>query len=136
MSVHERVPDDPQQYPPDGVAGMIADALPEAFGVEIRPDRERVIVVPRGELDLGTVGQLAEAIDGVVASGFREVVLDLRHLGCIDSSGLHLVVAQARRPDATVRVIDGTAPIARVFDISGVRDLLPFLTPSEVRSLP
>jgi anti-sigma B factor antagonist len=115
---------------------MAAEVLPDPFGVEIRPDRRRVIVVPSGELDLGTVGQLAEAIDGVVDSGFQDVVLDLRRLGFIDSSGLHLVVAQARRPDATVRVIDGTAPIARVFDISGLRDALPFLTPSEIRTLP
>jgi anti-sigma B factor antagonist len=136
MSLHERVSEDPQQYRPDGVASMTSAALPDPFGVEIRPDRERVIVAPRGELDLETVGQLAEAIDGVVDSGFRDVVLDLRRLGFIDSTGLHLVVAQARRSDATIRVIDGTDPIARVFDLSGIRDAIPFLTPSEVRALP
>src|SRR4051812_7918956 len=85
---------------------------PEAFGVEVVPDRERVIVVPRGELDLLTVDHLAREIDGVVAAGLEEVVLDLRQLSFMDSTGIPLLLEQTRRTDATVRLIDGAEPIA------------------------
>jgi|tagenome__1003787_1003787.scaffolds.fasta_scaffold20741198_2 anti-sigma B factor antagonist len=105
---------------------------PERFDVEIRPARERVIVVPHGELDMAVTDQVEDAVDGLVGSGFTEIVLDLRRLSFMDSSGLRLVVRQARRPDATVRIIDGAPAVARLFDLTGVRSELPFLAPHEV----
>jgi hypothetical protein len=37
------------------------EAIPEPFAVETRPDRERVLVIPRGELELLTVDAVARA---------------------------------------------------------------------------
>ena len=106
---------------------------PSRFEVEIRPDRSGVIVVPHGELDLATVGTLEAEIDELVATGFTTIVLDLRALSFIDSTGLRLIIKQSRRPDGSVRLIDGSEPVARIFDLTGVRATLPFLEPYEVR---
>ena len=101
---------------------------PEPFSVEVLPDRHRVRVVPHGEVDIATVGQLAANIDELVDRGFDAVVLDLRATVFMDSSGLHLLLAQTARPDARVSLIDGAPAVRRVIDLAGVRHLLHFET--------
>jgi anti-sigma B factor antagonist len=108
-------------------------AVPEPFTIEVRPDRQRVFVTPRGELDLATVGRLSAEIDAVAAAGFGEVVLDLRRLAFMDSTGVRLVLRHTARTDTTVQLIDGAPPIARVFDLAGLRDRLPFISPDAAR---
>jgi anti-sigma B factor antagonist len=104
----------------------------EPFDLEVRHARGRVAVVPRGELDMTTVSRLAETIDGLVAGDAPEIFLDLRHLTFMDSTGLKLVIRVSRRHDAVVRVIDGTGPVARVFDVAGVRHAIPFASPHDL----
>jgi anti-anti-sigma factor len=101
------------------------------FVVETLPDRERVIVAPRGELDIATVQYVSDEMDALVAVGFADLVLDLRGVTFMDVAGLHLAIAQAGRPDATVQLIDGPPAVSRVVDLAGVRDELPFLSPFE-----
>ncbi len=102
------------------------------FIVETLPDRERVIVAPRGELDVATVARVNDELDALVAVGFEELVLDLRGVAFMDVAGLRLAITQARRPDATVQLIDGPPAVARMFDLAEVREELPFLSPFEV----
>src|SRR4051794_2427538 len=94
------------------------DQAAEPFVVDTLPDRERVIVAPRGELDIATAGRVAAAIDALARTGFVEVVLDLRGLAFMDVAGLRLVLAQARRADVTVELIDGSPAVARLFDLA------------------
>jgi anti-sigma B factor antagonist len=103
-----------------------AAALPEPFRVEVRPDRRRVFVEPHGELDLDTVDQLRAAVDDLALRGFDAIVIDLRTTSFLDSSGLHLLVDQARRTDAQITLIDGPEVVSRLFDLAGVREILPF----------
>jgi anti-anti-sigma factor len=103
-------------------------ALPEAFSVELRPDRRRVMVVPRGELDFAAVPEVATAVDELIARGFDALVVDLRATSFIDSSGVHFLLHCAERTDARITVIDGPPAVSRLFDLTGTRDLLPFET--------
>ena len=105
-----------------------------AFVVETLPDRERVVVAPRGELDIATVTRVSDEIDALVAVGFGDLVLDLRGVSFMDVAGLRLAITQARRPDATVPLIDGPPAVARIFDLAGVRQELPFLYLSTSRA--
>jgi anti-anti-sigma factor len=108
-------------------------ALP-AFAIEIRPSRERVIVAPRGELDCATVARLQTAVDDLVATGWDTIVLDLRGLCFMDSTGLCLITRQTGRTDAAVQLIDGTAAVSRLFDLTGLRPRLPFISPHGPRN--
>jgi anti-anti-sigma factor len=108
------------------------DQAAEPFVVDTLPDRERVVVAPRGELDIATVGDVAAEIDALERVGFVELVLDLRAVAFMDVSGLRLVVGQARRADVSVELIDGPPAVARLFDLARVRDGLPFLSPQEI----
>jgi anti-sigma B factor antagonist len=102
------------------------EALPEPFRVETRPDRRRVIVIPRGELDLATVDAVSSEIDELVVRGFEQIVLDLRQLSFMDSTGLRLVLRHAGRADVCVTVIDGPDAVSRLFDLTGARPAIRF----------
>ena len=75
---------------------------PEAFSVRTERHGDAAVVVPTGELDLAT----APALEAALQSGFdgvaARVVLDLRELEFIDSSGLRTLLT-ARRITARSR---------------------------------
>lgn len=107
-------------------------ALPSAlepFCVEVHPDREVARVVPVGELDLATVGQVDEQLHKLFTSGLRRLVLDLRRLTFLDSTGLHLAIswdARARRHGVDFMLIAASGDAQRAFDVAGLTDRLPF----------
>jgi anti-anti-sigma factor len=107
--------------PPSELTGQSA-----VFRIEIEPDRDRVRVAPCGELDIATAPEVAAELDGLVERGFRAIVIDLRRTTFIDSTGVHLLIRQGARPDASITVVDGPQTVRRVFDLSGARDLLAF----------
>ena len=84
-----------------------------------------------GELDLSGAGPLEEEIDRVVeADGIRKVVLDLRELEFMDSSGLRMVALAARRlsaDDRSLVLVRGRDAVQRVFAITRMEDHLTFV---------
>ena len=95
------------------------------FEVRSRPDRDRVIVAVSGELDIASVGALKGALNELRDSGWNSVVLDLRDLTFIDSSGLTLLLnAQraARREHAAFAIVDGSPAVARLLEIAGLEN--------------
>jgi anti-anti-sigma factor len=96
---------------------------PKPFSIDVRPARERVVIVPRGEIDVATVGQLAAAIDELAGRGFEAIALDLVETSFMDSNGVHMLLEQTARADAKVTVIDASNPVLRVLDLTGVRHL-------------
>jgi anti-sigma B factor antagonist len=105
------------------------------FTVEVEPQREVVRVCPCGEVDLATVGDVREQVDELLSAGFTRVLLDLREATFLDSTGLRLIIELARSSQADgwqFVLIDGSAPVRRVFDVTGLRSHLPFVDASEV----
>jgi anti-anti-sigma factor len=64
----------------------------EPFRVDVEPDRESVRVAPVGELDIATVDKLQTEVSRLLETGFAKVVLDLRGVRFLDSTGLRLVL--------------------------------------------
>jgi anti-anti-sigma factor len=84
-------------------------------------------VVARGELDVATADQLAQALDPIIAGGSQLVVLDLTDVSFLDSSGLRTIVrAATSMEDRDGRlVIDGASPaVARVLEVTGLLERL------------
>lgn len=101
---------------------------PGQFRVDVRHDGAAVVVAPHGEIDLGTVDEVRKAIERS-HDGSSNLVIDLRGVGFLDTSGLRLVVEQSDR--ATQRgyrfeLIPGPPPVQRVFEIAGLEPKLPF----------
>jgi anti-anti-sigma factor len=72
-----------------------------------------------------------ELADEVLASanGARKLVLDLSELEFIDSMGIHFVVTaheRARSAGREFTIVRGGPQVARVFNLVGLDDVLPF----------
>lgn len=107
------------------------------FEVRVQPDRERVVVELRGELDMAAIPQFREQCDELLGAGFRHVVLDLRGLAFVDSTGLNLLIelyAGARRDGWELSLIPGSDAVHRVFVVSGTVEYLPFISATGLRA--
>jgi hypothetical protein len=72
---------------------------------------------------------VADDMDRLVEAGFDEIVLVLCAVSFMDSTGLRLVIRQTRRPDLSVRIVDGPTAVAHAFDLTGLRAQLQTLGP-------
>ena len=100
------------------------------MNVQVVPNRAAVHVVPRGELDLATVPDLEAQLDELQGLGFDRVVLDLRALEFMDSSGLALVMRR-RLP-----VVAGRGQPAAVLKIAGLLDEIVVVSERDAPPLP
>ena len=99
----------------------------EPFDVDVQRSDDVAIVQPRGELDVATAETLRAALDRL--NGARRLVLDLRGLSFIDSSGLRLLVEihrHARREGLDLSLVPPPAPADRAIRLSGLDEALPF----------
>jgi anti-anti-sigma factor len=96
----------------------------EPFAIEIDEQDDRVVVTPRGELDMATAPELEQAVMPRLQDGVW-IVLDLRSLDFIDSSGLRVVVGAHRSAEerggrfTCVRGAPGST-IHRIVEIAGI----------------
>ena len=115
-----------------GSASPIEQARPQPFAVDVQRRDDVAVVRPHGELDLATIETLRAALDGVENAG--RLMLDLRGLSYIDSTGLHLLVAlhqRAQRDGFQLTLVMPPAPADRAIALSGLAQALPFSTPAE-----
>jgi anti-anti-sigma factor len=85
----------------------------------------RAIIVLRGALDLTTTARVEEAVRRHRARECRSIVLDLRLLTFIDSSGLQLLFrldATARSDGFSFAIIDGDGPVRALFETTGLTE--------------
>jgi anti-sigma B factor antagonist len=94
------------------------------------------IVAPSGELDLSGATILEAELDRLVAEPeLGAIVLDLRGLEFIDSSGLRLVVLadmKAREAGRRFALIRGRETVHRVFAITRMSERLDFVDDAEL----
>ncbi len=96
----------------------------EPFAIEVQERDGRVEVTPRGELDMASAPELEQVIIPRLEEA-RWVLLDLRSLEFIDSSGLRVVVGAHRMAEerggrfTCVRGASGTT-VHRIVEIAGI----------------
>lgn len=76
-----------------------------------------------GELDLAAADGLDQELKRVEATSPDEIVVDLRRLRFLDSTGLRILTAANRRAQeagVALRVVRGPGPVQRVFEITGL----------------
>ena len=99
----------------------------QPFDVDVQHRDDAAIVRPYGELDIATVETLRVACDAI--NGARSLVLDLRGLSFIDSSGLRLLVEIHRHAQSNglqLSLIAPSDPADRAIRLSGLDQALPF----------
>ena len=101
---------------------------PPPFSIDVAQQGQRTCLNLSGELDIATVGELEDALRTRLDAG-EDVVVDLRGLAFMDSSGVRALVAahqSAQSGDASlviVRAPRGTE-VDRVIDVSGIATAL------------
>jgi anti-anti-sigma factor len=96
----------------------------QPFAVSVVPDRREVAVVPHGELDASTAGEVADRVRDLRDAGFAEILLDLRRVDFLDSSGLRMLLGlrnDARRTGHRLRLVPGCREVQRMFALTGTR---------------
>jgi anti-anti-sigma factor len=101
-----------------------------SFDLRVVRTGRAVHIAPCGELDIATTPELEQALSGATADGVPQIVLDLRELTFMDSTGLRaLAQANARATElgVSLSLIRGPRQIERVLEISGLGALLPLV---------
>jgi anti-sigma B factor antagonist len=108
--------------------------IPEAFSVRVETRGEATVVIPSGELDLATAPALEAALGRAFeTAGEGRLVLDLRELDFIDSSGLRTLLTarrQAEEAGAQFSLDAGHRALERTLEIAGVHGVFTW-TPAE-----
>ena len=97
---------------------------PEEFSIAASDRDGRAHLTLRGELDLATAPELEQLVNEHIDAG-QEVVVDLRGLEFMDSSGIRVLVAAHARAGRTgarlvvVRPAPGNA-VAKIVEVSGL----------------
>jgi stage II sporulation protein AA (anti-sigma F factor antagonist) len=104
------------------------------FGfLEVRSGRQadRHVIALSGELDMDGADRVTQELRQAEATDARQVVLDLSALDFIDSSGIQLILeadARSRANGHRLRLVQGPAPVRRVFAMTALLEELPFVT--------
>ena len=100
--------------------------LDDDFKVQVHRRPGATVVAPAGEIDVATVDEVRARLKEAEAAG-GAVVLDLREVSFMDTSGLQLVFEQQRWAAQTTgrfAVVRGSPGLQRLFEIAGFGDRL------------
>ncbi|HST56189.1 MAG TPA: STAS domain-containing protein [Solirubrobacteraceae bacterium] len=95
--------------------------------LELQPDRERLCVIIRGELDLASVEPVRRELNALRLDGWREISVDLSELDFMDVSGVRLLLGafeESDRAGALFAIVGASAPVCRILELTGCAHLL------------
>lgn len=95
--------------------------LSSHLSLDTRRIGDATIVAARGDIDLTTTADAEAALDAA-RRGATLLMLDLRAVGFMDTSGLRLVISEQRRAEAggyRFAVVPGHGRVQRLFEIAG-----------------
>jgi anti-anti-sigma factor len=104
------------------------------FSVEERNEGSAWVLAANGELDLRTSPELEQRLDRAWGAGAELVILDLRQIEFMDSTGLRVLLGAHQRAQETGRrfaLVRGADQVERVLTLTGVRDLLTIVDSPE-----
>jgi anti-sigma B factor antagonist len=106
------------------------------FVVDSQITGRAVTLALSGELDLMSSPIFEEALERAYEENPELIVVDLRGLEFMDSTGLHRLVSAQQRAIQSGRrfgVVRGGEPVQRLFDLTGIADLLTMVgSPEEL----
>ena len=106
---------------------------PTGFSVRTEQRGATAVVIPTGELDIDTAPTLVDGLERAFESRAGRVVLDLRELEFIDSSGLRSLLMARRRAESSRKhfaLVAGSRELERILEIAGVHSIFDW-TPAD-----
>ena len=106
------------------------------FRLEVRNEGPTTVIAVSGELDLASSPALQEELDRVAASDARLLIIDLRELDFMDSTGLSVLVRAHQRIEEQGRalaMVKGPQQVQRLLSLTGVAERLTLVdSPQEL----
>ncbi|MFC5404719.1 STAS domain-containing protein [Cohnella soli] len=106
----------------------------EPFRIVQEETNEQYILHLIGELDLSVVQQLRDTLEPVISRTDKDLVLNLKQLTYIDSTGIGIIVSILKLRvglNAPFFVIETPPGIKRLFDLTGITKYLTEGTEAE-----
>lgn len=100
------------------------------FSIECRQGPGFVHVIPKGELDLATAPALDQVLDEEQARSRNLVLLDLRRLTFLDSTGVHILLRAQERAltgGSELTIVRGSCQVQRALEVAGLERHLPLV---------
>jgi anti-anti-sigma factor len=102
----------------------------KTFDVTSEQRGDTVLVRLSGELDISSAPKVEDELARVEPARPGLIVLDLRNLAFMDSTGLRLLIAadtRARQQDRRLAIVKGPDPVQRVFRITRLEERLEIM---------
>jgi anti-sigma B factor antagonist len=99
----------------------------QALTWSVDPGETSTVVHVGGEIDLGTQSDFEDAVAAGMGSAAPVVVVDLGEVTFLGSVGLRVLLQandEARHAGRTVRVVDGSAIVRRIIEVTGLEQVL------------
>lgn len=107
-------------------AGHVAESL--QFGSTRRG--EITVLSLSGDLDLASKPRFAEAVASIDGDGSERLIVDLRGLAFMDSTGLRMLLelwSESRRNGFSLGIVRGQPKVQEVLEITGADEVLPMI---------
>jgi anti-anti-sigma factor len=105
-----------------------------SFRVDVRSQNRTAVVVVSGELDVASGPALEQELASAEASDAQLVILDLRDLDFIDSTGLSILIKAHQHAEASGRrfaVVRGRSQVQRLLGLTGLEERLTLVDSPE-----
>lgn len=90
--------------------------------IELRPDRERVLVLLDGELDLAVVECVRLEFEALHSAGWQQIELDLSEVSFMDLAGVRLLLGafeQSDRAGSLFMIVAASLQVRRILELTG-----------------
>jgi anti-sigma B factor antagonist len=118
------------------IATMIEPLPPTGLDIQEAEYGGQHMLLLRGELDIATVPSLEAAVSRLCRDGTSAITLDLSRLAFIDSTGLAAIVFASKiceKNGFEFSLVQGSSSVRRLFELTGLIDVLPFQQESPQR---
>lgn len=105
-----------------------------SFQLEVRNAASGSVIAVSGELDLASAPALEEELERAAENGAQIVIVDLRALEFIDSTGLGLLIKAHRQAEAagrTFAIVRGQSQVQRLLGVTGIDQRLTLVDSPE-----
>ena len=107
------------------IFSRLGDNVHSQFRVEVRRQGRAAVIAVVGELDLATGPELEARLHDISSSNTELVVVDLRELEFMDSTGLSIIVRAHQRltgEGCDLGLVRGSPQVQRLLDLTGVAE--------------
>ncbi|SNX55391.1 anti-sigma F factor antagonist [Thermoanaerobacterium sp. RBIITD] len=93
------------------------------MSIDFKKQNDTLIVKVKGELDHHTSDMFKESINNEYQKGYKNIILDFKHLNFMDSSGIGMILGRykmAKENNGTLAIVGANSQLLKVIELSGI----------------